>query len=546
MQLAANFGEVRTDHFHMGFDLRTNQRENLPVYAAAEGYISKVVIEPGGYGRGIYITHPNGYVTLYAHLNDFFPALHQFVKTKQYKEEKWEQEIEFTKNQFPVSKGQFIAYSGNTGASQGPHLHFEIRDSKTGNNINPLLFGFAIKDNISPLLYKVFLYDRNYSTYSISPTEIKIKGSKGKYVTTDTLIKTGSGKISFGISAEDLGNTSTFRYGIYNAEVWIDSVLQSSFKLDELNYDDSKYMNASIDYKKRYSDGSLIQHLSKLPGNKLSIYEGLNDGIINLTDTLPHQVTIKLKDATGNESVLDFKMAWKPELYDQPYFTQQTEKLVPNQENNFFRDNIQVKFPATSIYDTIPFFHAEANTGHNDLPIHQLHYQYVPLHEPYTVSVKPESEPDPSKTIWRLVSGNNSYSQNAIFENGKFTGRFDKFGMLFLEKDTLSPIVTPIGWKNNAVFAKNGSINVSVKDDRSYVSDFRAELDGKWLMFSRRGNTFTYKFDDKTSLGNHELKIIVEDIAGNQSTAVYNFELKEKIVVPKKKKTTKKKVKKKR
>jgi hypothetical protein len=542
MQLVANFGEVRTDHFHMGFDLRTNQRENLPVYAGAEGYISKVVIEQGGYGRAIFITHPNGYTTLYAHLNDFYPELHQLVKEKQYREEKWEQEIQFTKDHFPVSKGQFIAFSGNTGASQGPHLHFEIRDSKTGNNINPLLFGFPIKDNISPLLYRLFLYDRNYSTYSVSPLEIKIKGAKGNYTTKDTVIVTGSGKISFGISAEDLGNTSTFRYGVYAAELWIDSVMQSSFKLDELNYDDSKYMNASIDYKKRYTDGSLIQHLSKLPGNQLSIYEGLNDGIIRLADTILHQVMIKLKDATGNESLLNFKLAWKPEIYEQLFFTQQTEKLLPNRKNSISRENIRINFPSTALYDTVAFFHS---VQENELPVHRLHYHYVPVHDAYTVTLKPAKEIKSSKAVWKLSAGKSNYTSKALFSNGMYTGQFEKLGMLSLEEDTTVPSIISIGWKNESVFAKTGAINISVKDD-SYVSNFKAELDGKWIMFSRKGNLFTYKFDEHCSLGIHQLKILAEDIAGNQTVDAYSFELKEKIIVPKKKKAVKKSSKKKK
>ncbi len=543
MQLAANFGEVRTDHFHMGFDLRTNQRENLPVYAAAEGYISRVVIEQGGYGRGIYITHPNGYTTLYAHLNDFYPALHQFVKDKQYREEKWEQDIVFSKEQFPVSKGQLIAYSGNTGASQGPHLHFEIRDSKTDNNINPLLFGFPIKDNIPPLLYRIFMYDRNYSTYTVDPSEIKIKGSKGKYTTKDTLVVTGSGKISFGISAEDLGNTSSFRYGVYTAELWIDSVMQSSFKLDELNYDDSKYMNASIDYKKKYTDGSLIQHLSKLPGNRLSIYEGLNDGVITLTDTIPRQVMIKLRDATGNESQLNFKIIWKPELYEQRFFTQQTEKLIPNVKNNIARENISIDFPSNAFYDTVAFFHSSSQD--NEITVHQLHHHYVPVHDRYSVSVKPSKEINSSKAVWKLNSGKTNYTSKAVLQDGAYTGTFGKLGNLYLQEDTTVPVIVPIGWRDNAVFAKSGSINIAVRDD-SYISSFRAELDGKWLMFSRKGNTFTYKFDEHSGIGIHELKVIAEDIAGNSSIATYNFELKEKIIVPKKKKAVKKSSKKKK
>jgi hypothetical protein len=542
MQLVANFGEIRSDHFHMGFDLRTNQRENLPVYAAAEGYVSRVVIEPGGYGRALYITHPGGYTTLYAHLNDFFPALQNFIEHKQYNEEKWEQDVSFNKYQFRVSKGQFIAYSGNSGASQGPHLHFEIRDTRTGNNVNPRLFDFPIKDNIRPFIYKLFLYDRNYSTYAVDPIETKIKGSKGYYITKDTLIETGSGKISFGISAEDIGNSSSFRFGIHSAELWVDadSMEIFSFSLDEMNYDDSRYMNASIDYRKRVLDGSLIQHLSKLPGNKLGIFRSIDDsyGLIDLKDTLLHNVLIVVKDISGNQSFLQFKLKWNPALYEQKFFTQETEKMMPGKKNRFIRDNITIDFPATAFYDTIPFFYSEAISEHIKLPLHQIHYHYVPVHDAYTVSVKYNEPINPSKAIWKLVSGKNILTSKAGFENGRFSGTFDRFGMLSLVEDTTAPLITPSGWKDSAVFAKNGSISFSVKDETSYVESFRAELDGRWLLFSRKGNTFIYKFDEHCGLGMHTIKLSIKDIAGNETVRTYNFELKEKLPV---KKTTKKK-----
>lgn len=543
MQLVANFGEIRSDHFHMGFDLRTQQRENLPVYAAAEGYINRVVIEAGGYGRAIYITHPGGYTTLYAHLNDFFPSLNYYVKTRQYKEEKWEQDITFTPKQFPVSKGQFIAYSGNTGASQGPHLHFEIRDSKTGNNVNPRLFHFPIADKIAPFIYKLFMYDRNYSTYAVDPAEIKVKGSRGRYVTKDTLVETGSGKISFGISAEDLSNTSSFRFGIYSAELWIDSIKQISLALDEMNYEDSRYMNASIDYKKRITDGTLIQHLSKLPGNKLSIFDGINDGVMYLTDTLPHKIMIIVKDITGNESVVSFKMRWNPAVYEEKLFTEQTEKMPPGREIHFVRDDNTIGFPATAFYDTVLFMYAEATSQHVKLPLHQVHYNYVPVHDAYTVAFNYNEQIDISKAVWRLSSGRSISTSKAKFENGKFTGRFERFGLLSLTEDTTAPVITPYGWKDGAVFAKNGSISFTVKDEGSYVQSFRAELDGQWLMFSQKGNVFTYKFDEHCEPGSHVLSIRITDLAGNETTRSYNFELKEKLPVKKKakKKSTKKK-----
>ncbi|PWT97961.1 MAG: M23 family peptidase, partial [Bacteroidetes bacterium] len=173
--LAGNFGELRANHYHMGLDIKTNKVQNYPVYAAADGYISRVKIEPGGFGRAIYINHPNGYSTLYAHLNDFFPALEQYVTQQQYKQETWAIYIELPPNLFPVKKGDFIAYSGTTGGSQAPHVHFEIRRTSTDINLNPLLFGLPVADNIAPTITRIALYDRTKSVYEQSPKIYPVK-----------------------------------------------------------------------------------------------------------------------------------------------------------------------------------------------------------------------------------------------------------------------------------------------------------------------------------------------------------------------------------
>lgn len=175
MELVANFGELRPDHWHMGLDIRTNQEENLPVYAAADGYIAQIGIRPQSFGRFIIINHPNGLSTLYGHLNDFFPALEKYVTDQQYKLESWAVELKFTKDQFPVFKSQYIANSGNTGGSQGPHLHFEIFDTKTDKRLNPLLFDFPIVDNVPPEIIKLAMYDRSKSTYEQSPALFSLK-----------------------------------------------------------------------------------------------------------------------------------------------------------------------------------------------------------------------------------------------------------------------------------------------------------------------------------------------------------------------------------
>src|ERR1700761_2779807 len=165
MSLAANFGELRPNHYHMGLDIRTQHRENLPVYAAADGYVARVSVEPGGFGQAIYINHPNGYTTVYGHLNLFFPALAAYVSDQQYRKQSWSVYLQLQPNQFPVKKGDFIALSGNTGGSQGPHLHFEIRRTAGDINQNPLLFGLPVLDNTAPTLQRLAWYDRNQGIY---------------------------------------------------------------------------------------------------------------------------------------------------------------------------------------------------------------------------------------------------------------------------------------------------------------------------------------------------------------------------------------------
>ena len=204
MDLAANFGELRPSHWHMGLDIRTNQKENLPVFAAADGYIAHIGIRPQSFGRFIVINHPNGLSTLYGHLNDFFPELEKYVTEQQYKQESWEIEIDFEKNMFPVAKGSFIAFSGNTGGSQGPHLHFEIFDTKTTKRLNPLLFEFSIWDDVPPNLVKLAMYDRNKSVYEQTPVFFYLKNTDSGYIIPrQPVLKTGWNKISFAIHTID-------------------------------------------------------------------------------------------------------------------------------------------------------------------------------------------------------------------------------------------------------------------------------------------------------------------------------------------------------
>jgi murein DD-endopeptidase MepM/ murein hydrolase activator NlpD len=255
MQLVANFGELRSNHWHMGLDIRTQQRENLPVFAAAEGYISAVSVDATGFGRAIYINHPNGLTTLYAHLNAFAPALHAWLKAEQYKKESWAGKWQVPPQLFPVKKGDFIAYSGNTGGSQGPHVHFEIRHTQTEKCLNPLLFHFPMPDAMPPTLLRLALYDRTRSVYAQTPKLFGLKKAGAFYTPGGPVLKVSGEKISFALGAVDRLSPSTGANGIYSAHVFVDGMLQSGFVLDSISYDETRYLNAHIDYRYKAAEG---------------------------------------------------------------------------------------------------------------------------------------------------------------------------------------------------------------------------------------------------------------------------------------------------
>ena len=257
----------------MGLDIRTAQKVNQRVYAAAGGYIAKIRIEAFGFGRVIYINHPNGLTTWYAHLNDFNPALEKKVKEQQYKQQTWAIELTFTPGQFPVSKGSFIAYSGTTGGSQGPHVHFEIRDTKTDKCLNPLLFGMPLQDKVPPTLVKLAMHDRRFSVYEQTPKFFALKKTGNYYsIAKIPVLKTGSNKISFAIQAYDRISGSNNQDGIYSAQLFIDERPVAGFEIDSISYDETGYMNAHIDFRYKYNGGPYLQHVSPLPGDISPVY----------------------------------------------------------------------------------------------------------------------------------------------------------------------------------------------------------------------------------------------------------------------------------
>ena len=353
--IAANFGELRPNHYHMGLDCRTDQHENLPVVAAADGYIAKVTIDATGFGRSIRINHPNGLTTLYAHLNDFNPALEKYVTDQQYKQQTWKIELDIPADLFPVKKGQFIAYSGNTGGSQGPHTHWEIRDTKTDKVLNPLLFGMPIPDNVPPQILRLCMYDRNRSVYEQTPHFYPVRKVGAVYTTTPAVIVTNSDKVSFAMSAVDRYTGSSNPNGIYQAVVYEDGEALVGFQIDSITYDETRYVNAHIDYKMRTNGGPFVEHLSRLPGYPQGLYTDFaGDGVITLTDDNIHRIKVDVKDANGNTSILSFDVK-RGSIHEEP--VKMGKVLYPGFVNVFENNAISFYLPENDFCQRIATFH---------------------------------------------------------------------------------------------------------------------------------------------------------------------------------------------
>lgn len=549
--IVANMGELRPNHWHMGLDIRTDQKQNISVLAAAKGYIAKIKIEPFGFGRAIYINHPNGFTTLYAHLNNFFPELEAYVSAQQYKQESWAIEIDVPQKLFPVDAGQFIAYSGNTGGSQGPHLHFEIRDTKTDKVLNPLLFGFPLYDYANPSITKLAMYDRSRSVYEQTPKFFSIKKTDSGYIIPKLpVIKTGLNKISFAIAAYDRFNGTSNEDGIYSAELFMDETPVTGFVLESISYDETRYIMAMADTRYGFNSGYGLQHLSKLPGDNGPVYKTIaGEGLLHLSDTNIHAIRIKVTDAYQNFSELNFNVQYidslKPEtIYpvSQPVFTPNFVNVYENEKTGF-----EVYVDENTLYDTVRvnYNYTTAMPYASLSYLHQFSNHAVPLHKAMTVKIKPVpaiTEYQKNKLLIKHTYGNKYDVKKAVWQNERAMASFRGFGNFQLFIDTVSPYINELGRGDTVDLSKASAIIFRPSDNFEEIKNFRAELDSSWVRFTNdKGKSFIYRFDDNFEYGIHHLKVMAEDLAGNKTEKSWWFKKYPYTPPPPKKKLSKKK-----
>jgi murein DD-endopeptidase MepM/ murein hydrolase activator NlpD len=525
---AGTYGELRGDHFHCGLDMRTGGVQGKKIYAADDGYISKITIGPWGYGNRITVTHPSGYKTIYGHLLGFAPKYKRLILEKQYAEESWGQYIDFPADSLPVKRGDLIAFSGNTGSSGGPHLHFEVLD-ENDVPVNLQLTGiFSLKDSESPAIRDVRLVGCTpfYGTLYTFPLKMAgdtVKVPKAFYAAID----------AYDIMAGTPGKLAVYKY-----EALLDGKPFFCFTEGNIPTSTGRYIASLLDNPLRRSTGRYFIKTQIDPSNKLADrIQAENDGIVSLGDSLVHTLTFIATDVYGNSSRAEIKVRRDDSVYSGAVpFSPDGEFVSWDKECKFFYDGLAVTVPAEALYrnaflrvrklkdsytaqDNVPAMSGLWRVGDGD----------IPLHKSVSIVIRADIPAQyRSKALVARVSSDGSLSGcggtlNAL--TGEMTASIGSFGTFCVTADVTRPEVSVKIAEGAAV--KGTSIKCTIRDRLSGIKTYRAEIDGHWVVAALDGKTATLEIplgDARISKGKkHSLVVCVEDNAGNKTTVTRHF-----------------------
>ncbi|SDB42380.1 Peptidase family M23 [Flavobacteriaceae bacterium MAR_2010_188] len=523
--LAGTFAELRSNHFHSGIDIKTQGREGLNVYAAADGYVSRIKIEHFGYGKAIYITHPNGYTTVYAHLNQLSPRLEKYIKQCQYEKESYAVEMFPAPSEYPISKGELIALSGNTGSSGGPHVHYEIRDNNE-RPINPMLFGVEVADTKVPKILSVYAYtaDENASVNNEQGRiKLRLTPAKGGDFNSEKI--TASGEIGFGVVSYDQQDMANNKNGLYNIQTFTNGNKSLEIDFHRFSFGETKNINRLIDYEYYKVDDNRIQKLFVEPNNPLSIYkDAYENGYLKIEDNASYIYKIRIRDFAGNESWVSIPIEG---VANQSLISESTTgnlEILENQSTTFEEGNYKVTIPANTVYDNQMI---NAKVSNDTL---YLHEDILPLRKNFSIEYDISAYKDSDKDKLYIASLYGYYKKPSYLrtqrKDDKLVAWTDDFGMFTLGKDLDKPKIQPINFQDQKWISNQNTLVIKIEDELSGISDFRATINGKWILmeYEYKKKTLTYNFDDSViSEAENNLKLIVTDNVGNSSTFEATF-----------------------
>ncbi|MBE9468778.1 MAG: M23 family metallopeptidase [Bacteroidetes bacterium] len=533
LRLTGNFGELRATHFHSGIDIKTQGVIGKKIYAVANGYVSRIKISPFGYGKALYISHENGTVSVYGHLNEFNIHIDKYVKDKQYLEQTFAIDIFPKKNEIPIQKGEVVALSGNSGSSAGPHLHFELRNKKTEHPINPLLFKFNIIDNIKPRIYKLYIYpldEYSYVNKSNNKNTFQVIGNNGKYFLKQKNAIIAHNKIGFALKTNDFLNNSRNKCGIYSIELRVDSNLIFYNKFDEFSFSETKNIKSYTDYNENIRHKNRFHKCFVQANNSISIYKKVKDrGIVNFSDNNIHKVKFIVKDVYNNTSILNFDLkssSQEKSIIDTSY--RLCTQIMPYGKINFFaNDDVKIFFPENSLYSTLFFQYSKSEPVKGSLtPVYHIHNCYTPIKEKYSLSIKIDSLSDSliNKTIIAYVDKKNK--MYAIEKKWKHEQNFieiktNKLGNFTVAIDTIPPRIIPLNFTESTNLNTLKNIKFKITDNLSGINTYNGFIDENWVLFEydAKNHLLTYVFDEKIGKKNiHSLILKVSDRVGNITT----------------------------
>lgn len=530
LSLSGSYGEIRPNHFHSGIDIRTEGVIGKPVYSASEGYVSRIYVSPWGFGKAVYVNHPAGYTTVYGHLDRFHGEIASYAYDQQYANESFSIDVTLPAGKIQVRKGEIIGYSGNSGSSGGPHLHFEIRDARNQEPLDPLSFGIPVTDNLPPQIKWVKIYPSGYGAmvnYTSNPKALQASGGNGKYgvISPDTVMV--SGNIIFGIEAYDYHNASSIRCGIKSIELTIDGEKVFGQAVERYAFSDTRYVNALLDYPQNVKNKQRFFRSYVAPGNKLEIFEGVvNQGIVSFTDRESHKIQYMVKDSHGNTSRIVFWVKSHPPASSgaRPPVPEPPANLFNwDRENRFENPDIEFVVPASSLYEDLEFRYSSAPPVNGSYArIHRLQDEDTPLHLRCNLSIRAETLPkrlEPKALLVKVDKNGKFVSQGGSFSDGFVHGTIREFGEYTISVDTVPPKIKPVNVYHNKNISKQGTIVLTISDDVSGIKSYRGTLNGKWILmdYDAKRNRLEYKYDGRIKTGSNMFQLVVVDDVGNRS-----------------------------
>ena len=516
--LSGTFGEFRS-RFHTGIDFKGG--EGINIYSIEDGYISRIEVSPSGYGKVVYITHPNGYSSVYAHLSRFSPDIEKYIKSEQYRSKSYTVKKFPKKDQIQVKRGELLGYSGNTGRSFGAHLHFERRDTNSQDAVNPLMVNYTYEDLERPIIRGLYTINENNTLIRDLPKRIRIsKTNDSTYVADDIIF---AGDIGFGIDIYDIQYKNLFnRNGVYKVELLIDSIQKFSYSMDRIKFSENHYKKLMYDYLSLVKNNRRVLKVYKPPRSNLSFLKANNfNGIINSNEITDSKVNIKVTDWNNNSSYLKFKIisddsikSNKPLngieiLTNQKYVINKGESVVEINKNTFYED---VLLNITSKDDTI-------DLGDEITPFRSS----IKLKIPIDANIDSLSL---SQTfIGKIVNNKINYISSKI-NDSYITANISSLGRYIVSRDSILPEIRPINFKNKSNVKSNKTLRLRIKDDKSGIKNYKAYINGKWALFEYEPKQNLIYHDLSDSViedGENDLLIEFEDGVGNKQT--YNTKI---------------------